>query len=358
MVRESPLPPRRSALQLALALLAPSASHAASQAAPVGYRSLRLRGAQNAPVSLWYPTRAKGAVEKAPYRHYISVARIVELLQGAQLPNLGWEFRLKADSPIQVDAPFASDAAASELQLARARHGAGPARCAVVFAHGYLGSRFDMLHLCERLAQKGFVVAAPDFPEGLSGAVPLGRVNRQLILEELISRLRREFGVEHLGIVGHSAGGGTATVSTMPFRCGRVAVAGLAAYAQPDPLLVVASEGDGVVPLGRVLKALPPDALSVEAVGAADVAAHRRLALLLRSGKGRGRAPCHISFLSAESNEAMVTLLSPLLPVARALRVPVLDFDTYLSLRDGPQVAEQVLPLIEDFFFYHAARAV
>ena len=32
---------------------------------PVGYRSLRLRGAQNAPVSLWYPTRAKGAVEKA-----------------------------------------------------------------------------------------------------------------------------------------------------------------------------------------------------------------------------------------------------------------------------------------------------
>ena len=36
-----------------------------------------------------------------------------------------------------------------------------------------------------------------------------------------------------------------------------------------------------------------------------------------------------------------MTLLSPLLPVARALRVPVLDFDTYLSLRDGPQVAEQ-----------------
>lgn len=36
-----------------------------------------------------------------------------------------------------------------------------------------------------------------------SGAVPLGRVNRQLILEELISRLRREFGVEHLGSLAH-----------------------------------------------------------------------------------------------------------------------------------------------------------
>ena len=46
-----------------------------------------------------------------------------------------------ASPRIQVDAPFASDAEASELQLARARHGAGPARCAVVFAHGYLGSR-------------------------------------------------------------------------------------------------------------------------------------------------------------------------------------------------------------------------
>ena len=60
--------------------------------------------------------------------------------------------------------------------------------------------------------------------------------------------------------------------------------------------------------MGRVLKALPPDALSVEAVGAADVAAHRRLALLLRSGKGRGRAP----HLGAKTSEDRLGLLSPL----------------------------------------------
>ena len=41
------------------------------------------------------------------------------------------------------------------------------------------------------------------------------------------------------------------------FQCGRVAIAGLAPYAQADPLLVVASEGDNVVRLPRVIAALP-----------------------------------------------------------------------------------------------------
>lgn len=36
----------------------------------------------------------------------------------------------------------------------------------------------------------------------------------------------------------------------------------------------------------------------------------------------------------------MISLLTPLLPVARILEVPVLDFDTYLKLQDSVQVAK------------------
>ena len=52
----------------------------------------------------------------------------------------------------------------------------------------------------------------------------------------------------------------------------------------------------------------------------------------------------------------MISLLSPLLPVARALKVPVLDFDTYLRLQDSEEVASEMLPLIEDFFSTNAAK--
>lgn len=55
-------------------------------------------------MSLWYPVAnppARGLVRK-PYRHFISVAKIVEVLQGTQLPEaLGWEFR---SSEQRVDA--------------------------------------------------------------------------------------------------------------------------------------------------------------------------------------------------------------------------------------------------------------
>ena len=36
----------------------------------------------------------------------------------------------------------------------------------------------------------------------------------------------------------------------------------------------------------------------------------------------------------------MISLLTPLLPVARILEVPVLDFDTYLKLQDSVEVAK------------------
>lgn len=46
----------------------------------------------------------------------------------------------------------------------------------------------DMLHLCEALARRGFVCAAPDFAEGLSGAVPIGEATRLDIVQVGVSR--------------------------------------------------------------------------------------------------------------------------------------------------------------------------
>ena len=53
-------------------------------------------------MALWYPARLprerRGTSnEPTPYRHFISVAKIVEVLQGTELPEaLGWEYQLKA----------------------------------------------------------------------------------------------------------------------------------------------------------------------------------------------------------------------------------------------------------------------
>eukprot|EP00439_Symbiodinium_sp_Y106_P037833 s1516_g4.t1 len=335
----------------------PSSADRAYTPAPVGYRSIQLRiGQKQVPTSVWYPAQNK------PYQHFISVGKIVEVLQGALLPrSVGWEFDLQAGLPIFADAsPLAPEtSAASEtptrLQQLRSSGGLLPKNCAVIFAHGYLGSRFDMLHLCERLASQGFVVAAPDFSEGLSGAV--SELPRRDIVSELLAKLRRAWGAQQFGIVGHSAGGGTATVSPGPFACGRVAVAGLApGYADQDPLLVLASEGDGVVRLERVLQAIPSGIPCVEDPGNYDLSKKSGAVLLRRGLKDGQQAPCHISFLSAETNKAMISLLSPLLPVARVLEVPVLDFDTYLELQDSEEVAAATLPLIEDFFCKNAAK--
>ena len=46
-------------------------------------------------------------------------------------------------------------------------------------------------------------------------------------------------------------------------------------------------------------------------------------------------APNHISHLSSEVNDAMISFLSPLLPIAKFLKNSVLDFDKYVDSRDS-----------------------
>lgn len=175
-----------------------------------------------------------------------------------------------------------------------------------------------MLHLCESLAQKGFVVAAPDFAEALSGAVATD-VGRQEVMDALVQRLREEFQVERLGLVGHSAGAALAG-RYQPHGAtvfGRVALAGLAPGSQD--LLAVASTGDGVVRWERLRDLLEAMGMAPQGPDALDASAPRAALLFAQPLKG-SRPPCHISFLAEQTNEAMISLLSPLLPVAQILK--------------------------------------
>jgi len=56
--------------------------------------------------------------------------------------------------------------------------------------------------------------------------------------------------------------------------------------------------------------------------------------------------PCHISFLSSRTNDGMVEVLRPLLPLARFLNIPLLDFDVYEETRDSDQVAQSLVPAV------------
>ena len=165
-------------------------------------------------------------------------------------------------------------------------HPAGMApRGAVILCHGYLGSRFDLVDMAEALASAGFLVAAPEFAESLSspdttpafarpGApVPVNpSASRNTIVSAVLSDIvSGRFGIDcgdgdgvggggggssKVAIVGQSAGAALAT--STPGRFARVAIAGFRPPAQDpaalrallrDPLLVIASEGDGVISL-------------------------------------------------------------------------------------------------------------
>ena len=54
--------------------------------------------------------------------------------------------------------------------------------------------------------------------------------------------------------------------------------------------------------------------------------------------------------LDEEANAALVRVLSPLLPLARFLKLPVLDFDVYTERLDARQTAAAVRPSIVSFF--------
>lgn len=276
------------------------------------------------------------------------MAKIFKMLLGLALPGfLARTFQLSCRGGVVVDAPT--------------MHLKQPPM--VVFAHGYLGSRFDMLHLAELLVSKGFVVAAPEFAESLSASFePSATTTRGAIMDAALRKLRADFGPGKLGLVGHSAGAGTAIALSGAFPLGRAAIAGGGfGYSGDDPLMVVSSEGDCLFRRRwadiRAIASTPTSAVAVysNAQGAMTLAssayaAYPKRAALLFDDDSSAAAPSHISFLDPRSNDAMTEFLSPLLPLAQLLRVPVLDFDVYQERRDSEATAEVVLPALSRFF--------
>jgi len=360
---------------------------------------------QVVPVAVWYPTYGTGPTPTYP--HAISVAKIARVL-------LNTPIRL---TPRFLDRDFPLEPSAG---VVRASTSAPPknARGAVVLCHGYLGSRFDLVDLAEALAASGFVVAAPEFAESLAspdtvsaqtrpGAKPAANpsATRDVVLASAIEQsifgedkftwvgerdgeLHANLGGDAnptrakvpVALVGQSAGASTATGAPGSFAA-RVAIAGFRpppseAHEEVlallgDPLLVVASAGDGVMSLyptdGGVfgpyrgieaeVASLPAEFARFDGAGglldsvrAGD--ASRTSFVTYETGKP-GSAPnpglslpCHISFLSSRTNDAMVDVLGPLLPVARLLGVPVLDFDRYQVTRDSDRTNAVLVPAI------------
>mmetsp|Transcript_23164 Transcript_23164/g.75513 ORF Transcript_23164/g.75513 Transcript_23164/m.75513 type:complete len:411 (-) Transcript_23164:927-2159(-) len=334
----------------------------ASPASVVGYQEVRLTVEnQQVPCSVWFPLRDSAAQgSPAAYAHRISVNKIARTLLGPGLLSNAFQY----DRTVELRAPgvISADTAGSS------------GRAAVVLAHGFLGSRADWADTAEALAREGYVVVAPEFgdsregnvkareklrreldPGGVYGDVP--PPSRSVIFDAALVLTRETFPEvgERIGLCGFSAGAFTVGAVEAPYP--RVLISGFSPRdpGSRTPQLVIVSSGDSLVGerLGLLRSRLPQDTVYFEGAGAADAAA-------IAAAEGRPThaalilsEQCHISFLSKRSNDFMVETLKGLLPVARFLRVPVLDFDTYMAAPDSEETAELVLPILTSFFDTH-----
>jgi len=345
-----------------------------SATAKIAYRSLSLDFGRDVsvPVAMWHPvdgeampassstgtsgsptgggrtallpflgSPASGDDSVVTYNHRISVKKIGELLAG-------WDFLPSfARSDFALRPTLSADRVVSgsdSIPLPRS----GPV---VLLAHGYLGSRFDLSHLAEELAAQGFIVCSAEYPESLAASYPRTQgLDRTVITNHLLDTLRHEWNVEArgYGIVGHSLGCGT-VINTGDDGWARVCIAGMPSQ-RNSPALFISSVNDGAVSLGRIRGALGSDYVLLDEGKVRDETAllsklPSKSALIF----DRPDAPNHISFLAEGTNDAMIQLLSPLLPVAQSLGIPVLDFDKYQKSRDSRQTAEVVIPLVTSY---------
>lgn len=311
----------------------------------VAYRELKLKLPQfnvDVPVATWFTpdeeldpaSRSKGGVV---YSHRISVKRIGSLLARMDfIPEfVAKDFQLSPTTSATTiygdDLPFPSD------------------RPVVLLAHGFLGSRFDLSHLAEELASQGFVCFSPEYPESLASSynTNVEGLNRGIINDRLLDTIQADLGIKakSFGIVGHSLGCGTAT-NTGDDSWTRVCVAGPPVRRDGvkvgGNILAITSLNDGLVTRSRLESMLPSDFVRLEEKTMMNSPLPSKGVVIF----DRPDAPNHISFLSGNANDAMISFLSPLLPVAQALTIPVLDFDKYKESRDSEQTGLVVIPLI------------
>lgn len=357
------------------------------------------------PVAAWYPldeVRKDGEQgQRATYHHRISVRKIASLLIGLDLGFLADKLLSKNYDIFPL----------SKGVIDGDRGGVGeadvpiqpPRKCPVVIlAHGYLGSRFDLYHIAEALASQGFVCLCPEYPESLaasyeskikiddgSDTAKTTVIDRSLITSRLIQYITScesnkdadgDVGLcispSSWSIVGHSLGCGTA-MRTGDASWTRVCIAGGAVNGNSnsgnrnrggkgDATLVISSTNDGVVQSNFVDERIPSDfERSILRMDSNENGETKEPLDSILKTKILGRktsilltgpnAPSHVSYLSGGTVNAMVDLLSPLLPIAKFLSIPVLDFDKYVESRDWIRSADIVVPRITSFLVQHAA---
>lgn len=352
----------------------------------IAYRSIPLpvpKFGVEVPVSIWYPIENGGkqfstsSPPEIKYSYRISLRRIAQLLAK-------WDF-----IPEFISKKFALDPSISSASKVRVVDGkdipiqvASGSANVVFFAHGFLGSRSDLAYIAEDLAAQGFVCVSPEYPESLEASYPrLEGLDRVVINEALIPYVRDLVAQPILSYaaVGHSLGcrtvlkmgddswsrvlmgSGKAPEFPSPLRDDQIDASKINnKYHIPavgGRLLFISSVNDGpVTSWGGGIQI--PKEYTVLQESQLDAVARRkatsdgasepivdRFALVF----DREDAPNHISYLSENVNDAMISFLSPLLPVTQALNIPVLDFDKYATSRDSVPTGKVLKPLISKF---------
>jgi hypothetical protein len=244
------------------------------------------------------------------YQHRISVQKIGKKLAG-------WTF-----IPAFVNRNFSLNPASqnSNIRVVSTTQQLPASAPVVILAHGYLGSRFDLYHLAEKLASEGFLVLSAEYPESLadsfdavivdsaSGEVR-SIIDRDMITNQLLSTLQETWKVTptSFGIVGHSLGCGTAE------RVGddtwtRVCLAGFpSSRGNGANCLFVGSTNDGAVSVERAMSVLRDyNYVNLKEDTIRSLSSTQQLSTLKLPSKASliftsATAPNHISFLSEET---------------------------------------------------------
>ena len=332
------------------------------------------------PIAAWYPSNnenssdsskeecATAVTNDVSYEYRISVSKIGKYLAQWNLPTfLDRNFKLLPSmtngAVVVVQSIPSNDKNSDSIQqLQLLPKSSYPT---VLLAHGFLGSRFDLSHLGETLASNGFLVLSPEYPESLSSSYDISQstaftgrrdsTDRTLITNTLLTTLTTKWGIEpaSYGIVGHSLGCGTVD-TTGDEHWTRVCIAGFPSL-RGSNCLFIGSINDGAVPALRSVETLKQNNFvflntnedeKQQLSWNSDTTLPSRAALIFRN---INTAPNHISFLAEGPNNAMVEFLSPLLPLARLVGIPLLDFDKYQVSRDSKVTSDVVIPLIVEY---------
>lgn len=316
------------------------------------------------PVAAWFGIDIKDvsvslSAPTAVYQHRISIQKI-----GSMLANLNFipsfacrDFKLSPRLTVGNSGVQVIDSNGNSKNNNNSNNVSIPSdKPVVILAHGFLGSRFDLSHLAEELASQGFVCLSPEYPESLANSYITNKetgldrsiINQQL-LKDITDATKININPSSYGIVGHSLGCGT-VLNTGDDTWTRVTIAGPMARRDGVPvqgsILGIVSLNDGLITRERLSGMIPRDFTSLEEKGLKVSEKIPSRSVLVFD---RPDAPNHISFLSESANDSMVEFLSPLLPVAQALKIPVLDFDKYQTSRDSEATAEVVIPLVAQF---------